>query len=99
MTSDPSDAELRRLRAALEQADDALVRAIAERVRLARDVQAFKRGAGLTLYDAAREAEVAARAAALARREGLPAEEVAEIVRRVIALGRARDPELPAPHS
>jgi chorismate mutase len=80
--------ELARLRAAIEELDDTLVRLIAERTRLARAAGAMKRAAGLPVLDPAREAAVVRRAGEAARREGVADDDVRYIFWHLIGLSR-----------
>jgi chorismate mutase/prephenate dehydratase len=77
------------LRGRIERADDALLALLVRRARLARQVGVAKQRAGLPVLDPAREAAVVRRAAARARKLGLPAEEVRRLFWQVIALCRA----------
>jgi chorismate mutase len=87
-TASAAPAELEALRAAIERADEALIAALAQRMTLARRVGSCKRSAGLPVLDPAREAAVVRRAAALARRAGLPEDEVRAIYWRILAMSR-----------
>jgi chorismate mutase len=82
-------ARLEQLRAEIQRLDEALVRLIAERTRVAREARVAKRDAGLPLVDTAREAAVVRRAGTLAGAAGLPSEDVREIFWRLIALSRS----------
>lgn len=82
------DARMRRLRAGISRLDASLVALLAERVALAREIGGVKDAAGLMPLDPAREAEVVRAGAALARQAGLDAEEVREILWRVMGLCR-----------
>lgn len=66
-------ASLLRTRRAIDHIDDAVLLLLAARTRLARRAERCKRAARLPLSDPEREARVHARAAAFARRIGLPA--------------------------
>lgn len=82
-------AEVARLREQIEGLDRDLVRLIAERVRLARDVGAAKRAAGIPTLDHAREAAVVRRAVSLAREADLPFDdEIRQIFWQLIGLSR-----------
>ena len=81
-------AELGRLRREIEEADRQLVRLIASRVRLAREVGRAKRAAGLPTLDPVREAAVVRRATETAREAGLKEEDVRDIFWHVIGLSR-----------
>ncbi|HJS46637.1 MAG TPA: chorismate mutase [Gemmatimonadales bacterium] len=86
-------ARLDGLRAAIARLDESLVSLLAERVALAREVGAVKRGAGLPRLDPAREAAVVRQASSLARGAGLEEEEVREILWRVVGLCRRAQEE------
>ncbi|MBV9775189.1 MAG: chorismate mutase [Gemmatimonadetes bacterium] len=89
----PALEELARIRTEIERIDQAIVRLVAERVQLAREVGAAKRAAGLPTLDPAREAAVVRRAGALAREAGLPDEEVRYLFWHVIGLARRAQAE------
>jgi chorismate mutase len=63
--------ELARLRDEIERVDQEIVRLIAERVRLARQVGDEKHGAGIATLDHTREAAVVRRAVERSREAGL----------------------------
>ena len=78
-----------RLREGIERIDRELVRLIAERVRLAREVGATKRETSQPTLDHAREASVVRRAVTLAREAGLTHDEdVRQIFWSLIGLCR-----------
>jgi chorismate mutase len=81
-------AELARIRDEIEEIDRSLIELIAQRVRLARQVGAVKRSAGLPTLDPPREAAVVRRAGALAREAGLDDEDVRYIFWHLIGLSR-----------
>ena len=85
-----SVSELTRLRAEIESVDRSLVRLIADRVRLAREIGAAKRAAGLPTLDHVREAAVVRRAVSLARDAGLTTsdDEIRQIFWHLIGLSR-----------
>lgn len=83
------DDELDALRAAVNDADDALVRALAERWRAVQSIAAYKRELGIAGYDPAREALVRARWRALGERDGVPAAVIDAVFDAVIAQCRA----------
>lgn len=83
-----AELELARLRHEIMRIDDALVQALAERVRLACAAAEFKREAGLPTLDPAREAAVVRRAADAARDQDLSADAVRGIFWQIIALCR-----------
>jgi chorismate mutase len=85
-----SVSELTRLRAEIESVDRSLVRLIADRVRLAREIGAAKRAAGLPTLDHVREAAVVRRAVSLARDAGLTTsdDEIRQIFWQLIGLSR-----------
>ncbi len=80
--------ELEGLRAAIEEVDASLVRLIAERMSLAREVGRVKAAAGHPVTDPMRESAVVARIAALSRDAGLPEDEMRSIYWRLLALSR-----------
>jgi chorismate mutase len=81
--------ELSRLREEIERLDRQLIQVMADRVRLARQVGAAKRAAGLPTLDQAREAAVIRRATAIARELALPCDEdIRQIFWLVIGLSR-----------
>lgn len=81
------------LRAGIARIDESLVALLAERVALAREVGAVKRATGLPRLDPAREAAVVRNGTELARGVGLDAEEVREILWRVVGLCRRAQEE------
>lgn len=81
-------AELEGLRAAIEEVDATLVRLIAERMSLAKEVGRVKAAAGQPVTDPMRESAVVARIAALSRDAGLPEDEMRSIYWRLLALSR-----------
>ena len=83
---EPWQDRLDRTRRAINDADEALVRMLAERLRLARRAQALRREGGIPGVDPGREARVLRNAAELARREGLPEEPVRDVFWRIVAL-------------
>ena len=66
--SDPVTAELRRLRASIDNMDAALVHLLAERFKITQQVGELKAAHGLPPADPAREAQQIARLRALAER-------------------------------
>ena len=93
----PADAgaELERLRAEIEGLDRAVIKLLARRVELARQVGAAKHTLGLPTLDPAREAAVVRRAGALAREVGLDDEDVRYIFWHLIGLSRRAQLEAP----
>ena len=87
--------DLERIRAEVERVDRELIRLIGERVRLAREVGAAKRRAGVPTLDPAREAAVIRRAGSLAREAGLAEDDVRDIFWHVIGLSRRAQLEEP----
>lgn len=79
---------LTQLREEIERIDRTLIQLIADRVRLARQVGAAKRAAGLPTLDPAREAAVVRRAVVLAREAGLLDDDVRQIFWHLIGLSR-----------
>lgn len=88
-----AQAQLGVRREQIEQIDRELIRLIAERVSIARDVGVLKRRAGAPTLDPAREAAVVRRAAAIAREHGLGEEDVREIFWHLIGLSRRAQAE------
>ena len=86
--SEPTQAELTRLREEIERVDRAVIELIAERVRLARAVGVAKRAAGLPTLDPAREAAVIRNAAVLAREAKLADDDVRQIFWHIVGLSR-----------
>jgi len=81
--------DLSHLRTEIERVDRSLVQLIADRVRLARDIGAAKRAAGMPTLDHAREATVVRRAVSLARDTGLTCDdEIRQIFWQLIGLSR-----------
>ena len=77
------------LRDDIERVDRAIIQLVAERVRLARDIGAVKRAAGVPTLDHGREAAVVRRAVELAREAGLQYdEEIRQIFWQLIGLSR-----------
>lgn len=86
MSSSP---ELARLRGEIERVDAEIVKLIAERVRLAREVGETKHAAGMATLDHVREAAVVRRAVELGREGGLgESDEVRQIFWQLIGLCR-----------
>lgn len=94
MTTEPerasasAQAELSRLREEIERVDRTMIELIATRVRLAREVGAAKRAAGLPTLDPAREAAVIRNAAVLARQANLVDDDVRQIFWHLVGLSR-----------
>ncbi|HUP88575.1 MAG TPA: chorismate mutase [Longimicrobiales bacterium] len=80
--------KLAELRDRIEQIDRDLVRLIAERVALAREVGEVKREHNLPTLDPAREAVIIRRSGALAREAGLSEDDVREIFWHLVGLSR-----------
>lgn len=85
--ANPAD-ELARLRDRIEEADREIVRIVARRVELARQVGAVKHAAGLSALDPAREAAVIRRVSEVAREEGAPEEDVRYLFWHIIGMSR-----------
>ena len=83
---EPWQDRLERTRNAISDVDEALIRLLTERLRLARRAQALRREAGVGGVDPEREAKVLRRAAELARKAGLPDEPVRDVFWRIVAL-------------
>lgn len=77
----------------IEQIDRELIRLIAERVRIARQVGTLKRRGNQPTLDPAREAAVVRRAGATAREFGLAEEDVRDIFWHLIGLSRRAQAE------
>lgn len=91
MSQTPNDSdheELARLRTAIEQVDRDLIKLIAHRVDLARQVGVVKRTAGLPALDPGREAAVIRRVSEVAREEGAPEEDVRYLFWHIIGMSR-----------
>ncbi len=76
------------LRNGIDGVDAELVKLLAERFRLAREIGLLKKEAGQPVTDSSREARVMGHIAALARQQGLDPDEVESIYRQVIAASR-----------
>ena len=85
---DHDNEALSRLRDEIEHVDGDLIRLIARRVDLARQVGAVKRAAGLPALDPGREAAVIRRVSEIAREEGAPEEDVRYLFWHVIGMSR-----------
>jgi len=81
-------AGLQELRSEIEAIDRELIRLIAERVAMARQVGTVKRKAGMPALDPAREAAVVRHAGHLARQAGVSDEDVRYIFWHLIGLSR-----------
>ena len=84
---DPHE-ELRDCRNAIEVVDRRIVALLAQRVALALRAAGAKRAAGLPLVDRAREAEVIDRVVAEGRGHDLPADGIAQVFERIVAMSR-----------
>jgi chorismate mutase len=80
--------ELDALRGRIEDIDDRIIALLAERIRLAHQVGAAKRSAGLPALDPPREAAVVRRAGTQARAAGMEDEDVRYIFWHIIAMTR-----------
>jgi chorismate mutase len=87
-TSETAAARLNALRAQVEHVDEEIVRLVAERMRLGREIGAAKRALGMPVLDPAREAAVVRSAGELARNAGVPPEDVRYIYWHLIGLSR-----------
>jgi chorismate mutase len=72
----------------IERIDCDLVRLLADRVRVGKEIGRLKHDAGLPTVDPAREAEVIRRAGEMARDAGIPDEPVRAIFWQIIGLSR-----------
>jgi chorismate mutase len=95
------DPQLAQLRAAMDRVNRRLVDTLHERARLCRTIGAFKRTAGLTAVDPAREAEMLAAMLENAPAGGFSAQQLAAILARVFEASRqiveGRDDAAPLP--
>ena len=80
-----TDRELTRIRAGIDQTDDALVALLARRRTLALELAKIKKVVGLPIYDRKREAALLERVKALGARSGVD-EEFAEVLFRLIMM-------------
>lgn len=87
-TLEPEREDLARLRVEIEQVDRDMIKLIAKRVELARQVGAVKRAAGLPALDPSREAAVIRRVSEVAREEGAPEEDVRYLFWHIIGMSR-----------
>jgi chorismate mutase len=83
-----NNADISRLRAEMERIDDELVRIIARRCALSRQLGEAKLERQLPVIDTAREAAVVRRAAEQARRAGIDDEPVRQVFWCLIELSR-----------
>jgi chorismate mutase len=72
----------------IERIDRQVVRLLADRIRVGKEIGALKRVGGLPTVDPAREAEVIRRAGEMAREAGIPDEPVRAIFWQIIGLSR-----------
>ena len=79
---------LTRLRVDIEAVDRDLIKLIARRMELARQVGAVKRAAELPALDPDREAAVLSRVGEFAREQGASEEDVRELFRHIIDMSR-----------
>lgn len=86
-TPTPSE-RLADLRSQIEELDQAIVRLVARRRGLARDIGSAKRAAGLPAVDPDREHAVLARVTAIARAEGMPDQEIRRLYELLIEMSR-----------
>ena len=80
--------ELGALRTQIEALDAELIRVIAARLALAREVGRVKAKTGQAISDPAREATVVQRATLLAREAGLPEEDIRTLFWQIMAMSR-----------
>jgi chorismate mutase / prephenate dehydratase len=85
---DHDNEDLARLRVEIEQVDRDVIKLIARRVELARQVGTVKRTAGLPALDPGREAAVIRRVSEVAREEGAPEEDVRYLFWHIIGMSR-----------
>ncbi len=76
-------------RADLDSLDEELIELFARRLELGLRAAGIKRDAGMSIVDPEREEKVIAQAREWAANAGLSEDEVAEIVRRIVALSAA----------
>jgi chorismate mutase len=86
--TDQGISELSMRRQEIERIDSDLVRLLADRVRVGKEIGQLKQAAGLPTIDPAREAEVIRRAGEMARDAGIPDEPVRAIFWQIIGLSR-----------
>lgn len=89
-------ADLERLREEILDCDRELVRVLARRKHLVREVGALKARLGRQVTDPGREAEVARRAATLARDAGVDEELVRNLIWQIMAAARKQQYPPPA---
>ncbi|HET7632105.1 MAG TPA: chorismate mutase [Gemmatimonadaceae bacterium] len=87
-TADPGDNALTQLRLEMEALDRDVIRLIARRVDLARQIGAVKRAAGLPAVDPVREAAVISHVSEVARAEGAPEEDMRHLFWHIIGMSR-----------
>lgn len=84
----PGDSDLDRIRRAITETDDELIRLIGRRRELVLEIGRVKEALGAPVTDPAREAAVVRRAAQKAREAGVDQELVREVVWRIMASAR-----------
>ena len=82
--------ELERLRQQLDSVDDELVRVLARRAGVVREIWAWKRANGVGQVDPAREAALKERVLGLAESLGLDREAVSAVFERIVGKNLSR---------
>lgn len=86
--SNPTEAELDRLRKRIIELDDELIRLIGERREVVLEIGRMKRDLGLPVMDPAREARVVRRVAERSRELGVDEELTRDVIWRIISSAR-----------
>ena len=97
MSQGQDPAEVARLRESIEDLDAKMLRLLAERFRLVAELARWKRGFGLPIEDAEREAYLHALHERLAREQGLDPEFVQRLFETI--LGRSKERQRDAQRS
>lgn len=83
-----NDTRLEELRLAIARLDEEIIRLLAKRLAMAKEIGKVKQRLGTQVLDPAREAEVVRHAAELAREHGVDPELVRDLLWRIIAQAR-----------
>ncbi len=86
--SEPTPAELEKLREEITAIDERLLEMVRRRIEIAHIIGAVKEREGLPTLDPRREARVVRRASEIARELDLPAEEVRQIFWAIVGMTR-----------